>query len=67
MMNYHELVEINHDQNWLYISDHPYRILTIVVSVSGQTNVLLNEMKYWRLDFNKVYLHIQDQFKIITY
>ena len=46
MMNYHELVEINHDQNWHYISDHPYRILTIVVSVSGQTNVLLNEMKY---------------------
>ena len=46
MMNYHELVEINHDQNWLCISDHPYRILTIVVSVSGQTNVLLNEMKY---------------------
>ena len=67
MVNYHELVEINHDQNWHYISDHPYRILTIVVSVSGQTNVLLNEMKYWRLDFNKVYLHIQDQFKIITY
>ena len=28
--------------NWLYILDHPYRILTIRCSGSGKTNTLLN-------------------------
>ena len=29
MKNYDESVETNHNQNWPYIPDHPYRILII--------------------------------------
>ena len=29
--NYSESVEIDNNQNWRYISDHPYRILILVV------------------------------------
>ena len=32
MKKYDELVEINHNPNWLYIPDHPYRILIIIYS-----------------------------------
>ena len=42
MKNYDELVEINHNPNWPYISDNPYRILIIFGSRSGKTNALLN-------------------------
>ena len=31
-----------HNLKWLYIPDHPYRILIIGGSWSGKTNVLLN-------------------------
>ena len=31
----------NHNPNWLYISDHPYIILIIDSSGSGNNNVLL--------------------------
>ena len=40
--NYDQLVEINHNPNWPYILDHPYRILIVGGSVSNKTNVLLN-------------------------
>ena len=30
-----------HNEKWLFIPDHPYRILIIVVSGSGKTNALL--------------------------
>ena len=40
--NYDESIEIDHNPNWLYIPDHPYRILIISGSGSGKTNVLLN-------------------------
>ena len=33
---------INHNPNWPYIPDHPYRILIIGGSGSGKTNALLN-------------------------
>ena len=42
MKNYDQTVEINHNPNWPYIPDHPYRIFTIGISRSGKTNVLLN-------------------------
>ena len=35
--NYDQRVEINHILNWLYIPDHPYRILSIGGSGSGKT------------------------------
>ena len=31
MKNYDQLVEINHNPNWSYIPDHPYRILIVCV------------------------------------
>ena len=34
--NCDELVKINHNLNWLYILDHPYRILIIGCSVSSK-------------------------------
>ena len=41
MKNYDESVEIHHSPNWSYIPDHPYRILMIDGSRSGNTNALL--------------------------
>ena len=46
MKNYDELVEINHNPNWPYIPDNPFRVLIIDGSGSGKTNVLLNLIKY---------------------
>ena len=42
MKNYDELVEINHDLNWPYIPDHPYRIIIIDGSESGKINVFIS-------------------------
>ena len=47
MKNYDESVEINHNPNWPYIPDQPYRILIIAGSGSGKTNA------YW------TYIHKQ--------
>ena len=53
MKNYDESVETNHNTNWFYISDHPYRILIIGGLGSGKTNVLLSLIKHQRLDLTK--------------
>ena len=45
MKNYDQSVKVNLNSNWLYIPDHPYRILIIDGSGSGKT-VLLNVIKY---------------------
>ena len=45
MINFDEYTnenKINHNPNWRYIPDHPYRILMIGGSGSGKTNTLLN-------------------------
>ena len=60
MKHYDELVEINHNPNWPYIPDHPYRILIIGGWGSGKTNVLLNLIKYQRPDIDKIYLYVKD-------
>ena len=44
-----------HNKNWPYIPDHPYRILIIGGSGSGKTNVLLNLIEK-QSDINKIYL-----------
>ena len=54
MKNYDELVEINHNPNWPYIPDNPYRILIIGGSGSGKTNVLVNLTNHQRLDIDKI-------------
>ena len=46
MTNYIDLVKVNHNPNWCYIPDHPYRILIIGSSESGKTNLLLNLIKH---------------------
>ena len=42
MKIFDQSVEINHNPNWTYIPDHPYRILIIGGSGSSKNNVLLN-------------------------
>ena len=61
--NYDQSVEINHDPNWSYIPDHPYRILIIGGSGSGKTNALLNPTKPQRPDIDKSYICIKDPFE----
>ena len=53
MKNYDQSVEINHNLNWPYIPDYPYRMLVIVSSELGKTNVLLNLIKNQRPDIDK--------------
>ena len=48
-----------HNEKWLYIPDHPYRILIIGSSGSGKTNALLNLIKEQN-DIDKVYLYVRD-------
>ena len=50
MKNYDESVKINHNLNWPYIPEYPYRILIIGDSESGKANVLLNLIKHQRQD-----------------
>ena len=52
MMNH----SINHNPNWSYIPDHPYRILIVGGSGSGKTNLLLSLVKHQRADIDKIYL-----------
>ena len=43
MKNYHQSVKINHNPNWPYIPDNPYRILIIGGSGSGKCVIELNK------------------------
>ena len=43
-----------HNKNWPYISDHPYKILIVGGSGSGKTNVLLNLIEN-QPDIDKIY------------
>ena len=63
MKNYDELVEINHDLNWPYIPDHPYRIIITDGSESGKINVLLNLIKHQWPDIDEIYLYVKDPFE----
>ena len=48
-----------HNKNWPYIPDHPYRTLIIECSGSGKTNTLLNLMNN-QPDNDKIYLYAKD-------
>ena len=48
-----------HNEKWPYIPDHPYRILIIGGSGSGQTNTLLNLINEQN-DTDKVHLYARD-------
>ena len=53
---------INHNPNWPYIPDHPYRILIIGGSGSGKTNALLNLINN-QPDIDKIYLYAKDPYE----
>ena len=48
-----------HNEEWSYIPDHPYRILIIGGSGWGKTNALPNLIKD-QDDIDKIYLHEED-------
>ena len=70
MINFHDYVngiafnenKTEHNKNWPYIPDHPYRILTIGGSGSGKTNVLLNLIEN-QSDIDKIYLYAKDPYE----
>ena len=65
MINFDDYVNENkteHNENWPYIPDHPYRILIIGGSGSGKTNVLLNLIEN-QPDIDKIYLYAKDPYE----
>ena len=54
--------KINHNPNWPYIPDHPYRILIIGGSGSGKTSTLLNLINK-QPDIDKIYLYAKDLYE----
>ena len=62
MINFDNYVNENkteHNKNWPYIPDHPYRILIIGGSGSGKTNALINLINEQN-DIDKIYLYARD-------
>ena len=66
MKNYDQWVKINHNPNWLYILDNPYKISIIGGSWSGKTNVLLNLIENQRPDIDKIYL-FKSKYQLLIY
>ena len=65
MINFDDYVNENkteHNLKWLYIPDHPYRILIIGRSGSGKTNALLNLINN-QSDIDKKYLYAKDPYE----
>ena len=48
-----------HNENWPFIPDHPYRILIIKGPGSGKKNPFLNLIKEQE-DIDKIYLYAKD-------
>ena len=62
MINFDECTNENkteHNPKWPYIPDHPYGILIIGRSGSGETNELLNLINN-QPDIDKIYLYAKD-------
>ena len=65
MINFDEYTnenKINHNPNWPYTPDHPYRILIIGGSGSEKTNVLLTLIEN-QPDIDKIYLYAKDPYE----
>ena len=65
MINFDDYVNENkteHNKNWPYVPDNPYRILIIGGSGSGKTNVLLTLIEN-QPDIGKIYLYAKDSFE----
>ena len=62
MINFDDYANENkteHNKNWSYTPDHPYRILVIGGSGSGKTNLLLNLIEN-QPEIDKIYLYAKD-------
>ena len=65
MINFDDYTNENkteHNPDWPYIPDHPYRIIIIGGSESGKTNVLLNLINK-QLDIDEIYLYSKDPYE----
>ena len=65
MISFDDYVNENkteHNKNWPYTPDHPYRILIIGGSGSGKTNVLLNLIEN-QPGIDKIYLYAKDPYE----
>ena len=65
MINFGDYVnenKIEHNKNWPYTPDHPYRILIIGGSGSGKTNVLLDLIEN-QPDIDKIYVYDKDPYE----
>ena len=65
MINFDQYTNENkkeHNLNWPYIPDHPYRILIIGGSGTGKTNALLNLINNQQ-DIDKTYLYAKDPYE----
>ena len=65
MINFDEYTNENkkeHNFNWPYIPDHPYRILIIGGSGKGKANALLNLINNQQ-DIDKIYLYAKDPYE----
>ena len=65
MINFDDYTNENytqHNPKWLYIPDHPYRILIIGCSGYGKTNVLLNLINS-QPDIDQIYLYAKDPYE----
>ena len=65
MINFDEYTNENkkeHNLDWQYILDHPYRILIIGGSGTGKTNALLNLINDQQ-DIDKIYLYAKDHYE----
>ena len=51
-----------HNSNWSYIPDDPYRILIVSGSGSGKTNALLHLINN-QLDIDKIHLYAKDPYE----
>ena len=65
MINFDDYTNENktkHDLKWLYIPDHPYRILIIGGSGFGKTNALLNLINN-QPEIDKIYSYTKDLYE----
>ena len=65
MINFDDYVNENeneHDKNWSYIPDHPYRILIMGGSGPRKTNVLLSLIEN-QPDIDRIYLYAKDPYE----